>query len=290
MKNWLLYFFAVLVVTAAVPFAAEKTAVSDPVPKITVLRGSEVKEISAEEFALCVLIAEGGSLPSFEAKKALAVAARSLASYIDFNGYKHSEFDLCSDPDCCLALSDPEQAEEALFAECKNAVDETRGMVLEFDRLPAAALFTYCAGSGTRDNPELGYLCAVAESERCEAHGSELKMDYSAFSEAIPGISSCTSEELLQSSFIAYDASGKCSFGVFNGVCIGAEELASSLSLPSAEFNISFDEEEAVITCYGEGSGFGLNLCGAERMAESGKSFSEIIALYYPELNLNKIY
>lgn len=290
MKNWLLYFFAVLIITAAVPFAAEKAAVSDPIPKITVLRGSEVKEVSAEEFALCVLIAEGGSLPSFEAKKALAVAARSLASYIDFNGYRHSDFDLCSDPECCVALSDPEQASVELLAECRNAVDETRGMVLEFERLPAATLFTYCAGSGTRSDPEFSYLCAVAESERCDKHVSELKTDYSAFSEAIPELSSCTPEELLKSSFIAYDASGKCSFGVFNGVCIGAEEIASSLSLPSAEFKISFEEKEAVITCYGEGSGFGLNLCGAERMAESGKSFTEIIAFYYPKLNLNKIY
>lgn len=290
MKNWLLYFFAVLVIAAAVPFAAEKATVSDPVPRITVLCGSEVKELSAEEFALCVLVAEGDSLPSFEAKKALAVAARSLASYIDFNGYKHSDFDLCSDPECCVALADPGQAEKTLLDECESAVAETRGEVLEFERLPAAALFTYCAGSGTRDNDEFEYLCAVAEDERCERHGNELKIDYPALSQAIPGLSACTPEELVQNSFIAYDASGKCSFGVFNGACISAETLASSLSLPSAEFKILFDDEDAVITCFGEGSGFGLNLCGAERMAESGKSFAEIIGFYYPKLTLNKIY
>ena len=290
MKNWLLYFFAVFAITVTVPFVSEKAAVADPVPKITFFSGGEIKELSAEEFALCVLAAESELACSFESKKALAVSARSLAAYIDFNGYKHQEFDICSDPECCLRIADPDSLSQPIYEECKKAVEETRGEVFQFERLPAAALFTYCAGSGTRASTELSYLCAVSEPQGCDVHITEHSFSFSQIASALPELSSCTPEQLVKNSFIAYDASGKCSFGVFNGICLDASSLASSLSLPCSEFIFSFTENGAEITCFGAGNGFGLNLCGAERMARAGKDYDEIISFYYPNLKLNKIY
>ena len=77
MKNWLLYFFAIIISIFSVSALSSRVYGENSTPKISVLRDGEVTEITVEEYALCVLLHEQESLKSIESKKALAVAARS---------------------------------------------------------------------------------------------------------------------------------------------------------------------------------------------------------------------
>ncbi len=290
MKQWLLYFFAVVAITALVPVAANRACAPDSQPKLTLLSGSEVTEITAEEFALGLLLSEGEALASQEAKQAFAAVARSIACNIAYRGYRHADFCLCSDPACCPALADPESVSAEYLKECTLAVEATRGQALRFEGLPAATPFTYCAGSGTLAHSELAYLVSVAEPSPCTDHGTQLKISYARLKEAFPRLAELGNGQISENSVAVYDSMGKCSFCLLGGEYIGAADLKAALSLPSSQFSLAFGDGEISFECFGQGDCLGLSLCGAEKMAQDGKTAEEILAFYFPKLELSKIY
>ena len=60
------------------------------------------------------------------------------------------------------------------------------------------------------------------------------------------------------------------------------EEVRCRLNLPSACFEYEIQNNKILFTCYGEGHGVGLSLYGANAMAESGKTWQEILLWYFP--------
>lgn len=280
MKNWLVYFLAVVVGVTFLPIAASKTVAAKEIPTIIVGTDGEKTEIDVEEYTLRLLLASGGDLTEPEAMKSLAVSARSCAMYLSYYGCKHEEFDVCSDKNCCFPLGDAETAEPEFYNECKTAVDETFGEILTYNSLPAMALFTLCSGSSTADCEEFEYLTAVSEAARCEVHITEKTVE----SEKI------TPDSLKINSCLVYDSAGKCDFAVIDGKLIDGADLMAVLSLPSAEILLETNENNVVAKAYGIGHGYGLNLCGAEMKAKEQNGYDEILKYYFPKLSLNKIY
>lgn len=290
MKNLLLCFFAVLLSISLLPIAASKTVAADPVPMMTVSLDGNITEMTVEDYTLMALLGEGAECESRQSKLSLAVAIRSCAIYATNFGLKHKEFAFCDDSGCCFALVDPKDAQSDALTECTAAASETFGQILTHDSEPALALFTLCAGSGTRDNRDFPYLTAVTESEKCDLHKFETSVEMS--SVAYFAVINETGEEdnIKNNSCLVYGTNEKCEFGVFGGKMVSGEELAALLGLPSTEFELFFRNENAEAVSYGVGNGYGLNLCGAERMAKENFGFAEILEFYYPELKLKKIY
>ncbi len=279
MKNWLLYFFVFSVLSLCVPFGA-KSVMGGSVPVVTLLIENEIQEMDIEEYTLKALLSQGEGTESADGKRALAVAIRSEAYYLSVYGLKHNDFDVCDQKECCLKLGSIEDHSEEYYNQCKSAVEETRGRVLVYDSKPALSLFTLCSGSGTAPCQDYPYLTAVSEESVCEEHITEKSFNKSEFDFSLSESDCC----------LVYDGWKKCVFGVLDGKYMSNNELKAMFSLPSDEFFIEAHGETIEIKAYGAGNGFGLNLCGAEKMSKSGKSYEEILGFYYPKLELIYIY
>lgn len=286
MKYWLIYFLCISLTVGGSLFAADRLFEKNEVPALSVLIDSEICEISAEEFAVRVLIALGDGCKEAENKKAVAVAARSCAAYIARFGCKHDGFDLCDDGNCCFALGDPFYTEADFLAECVDAVKETHGLCLTFDSTPAMALFSPCNGSGGVDCKEFPYIIAVAEKERCNLHITERAVDYSFLETELD----CGKEEIISNSALIYDDNQKCRFAILGGKYFEGSHIKDLLNLESEEFTLALEADCVTAKSYGVGNGLGLSVCGGDRLARKGFCFEDILKNYYPNLELNKMY
>lgn len=282
MKNLTLYFLAVLIAVISLPIAAKRSVANEGVPKITVHYNDSVIELDVEEYVLRVIACELYDIEQEETLKSLAVSVRSSAVYITLFGCKHAGFDVCDDRNCCFPLADLSKIDENDLKRAENAVDSTRGLALTVDELPAMALYCGCASSGSVDNSEFGYIVGVSENIACETHKTELELESEVFFELIgstPDGHYC----------LVYGENNKCDFAVINGRVVEGSEFSKLLGLNSTEIVIE-EGETVVCRSNGLGHGYGLSLCGAERMASVGLGFENILEFYFPRLLLNKIY
>ena len=75
-----------------------------------------------------------------------------------------------------------------------------------------------------------------------------------------------------------------------NTVCTG-DQFRDALSLPSAAFTITAvpdDSRSVLITTTGKGHGLGMSIRTAERMAEEGKTYEEILGHFFEGADLRK--
>ena len=75
-----------------------------------------------------------------------------------------------------------------------------------------------------------------------------------------------------------------------NTVCTG-DQFRDALSLPSAAFTITAvpdDSRSVLITTTGKGHGLGMSIRTAERMAEEGKTYEEILGYFFEGTELRK--
>lgn len=283
MKNWVIYFLCVMLGIGLVPLGA-KHAMGESNPEIRVEYKGEIIDMPMDEFVLRILVAQSDYCKSFETKKALAVAARSCGMYLSVFGCKHEDFDACDKADCCFALGETEGFDETLIQQCERAINDTKGMVLTYNSLPAMAVFHLCSGSGTDNCNEFEYLSPVAEENPCTWHVYEETRDFSDLEQL--GID----KTQLENSVLVYNDNKKCDFAVINGKSVSASEITEMLDIKSSEFNIEYSDNQIIIKGFGIGNGYGLPICGGEKMAQKGKDYAEILQNYFPYLELNKIY
>ena len=280
MKNFSLLFLVFALVVAAMPFVADATIEKSDVITVSVcFSDGRIEDIELEDYVMRVLAAREGEVTELEAKKAFAVAARSIGTYFATFGCKHTDFDCCDSGECCVELAPVGNASEGT----QNAVRETNGQYLETDKAPALALFTLCASSGTVQSDEFDYLIPVASGERCEKHKTEKSFTDDEILSLFP-------EARKEMRFYAvYGENNKLSFAIFNGKQINGVLIASTFGLKSSEITIERTDGGVVTASYGVGHGVGLDLCNAERLATDGVYYKKILEIYFPRLNLKVI-
>lgn len=69
---------------------------------------------------------------------------------------------------------------------------------------------------------------------------------------------------------------------------VTGNDIREALGLRSADFDISYEGDEVVITTRGYGHGVGMSQYGANAMAAAGSTWQEIIAHYYPNCRIEK--
>jgi hypothetical protein len=279
MKKYLMMFVALFVVVSLFPVVISKSVLADKQPTLRVLTDEGVQEMTVEEYTLRLILAGSDDTTERETMKALTVAARSCAVYLSCYGCKHEDFDVCSDGNCCFSLDCDVDTDSERYVMARECLDETQGLTLCVDKLPAMALYTLCAGSGTGDCEEFCYLASVPEPERCETHKTEYRLDESVFT-----------LDTLQDACIVYGNNQKCEFAVIDNRLVDGRELQSLLDLPTREVILTPEADGVRCVCYGVGHGYGLNLCGANKKAQEGMGFCEILKYYYPELSLTNEY
>ena len=83
-------------------------------------------------------------------------------------------------------------------------------------------------------------------------------------------------------SLTVYGEDGRLSRAVIYGVSVTGRELRSLFGLKSTAIYISESENGLVFTTYGSGHGVGMSQYGAELNAIEGRSYREILEIYYP--------
>ena len=280
MKNFSLLFLVFALVVAAMPFVADATIEKSDVITVSVcFSDGRIEDIELEDYVMRVLAAREGEVTELEAKKAFAVAARSIGTYFATFGCKHTDFDCCDSGECCIELAPIGSASEGT----QNAVRETNGQYLETDNAPALALFTLCASSGTVQSDEFDYLIPVASGERCEKHKTEKSFTDDEILSLFP-------EARKEMRFYAvYGESNKLSFAIVGGKQIDGAVISTALGLKSKEITITPTENGIKAISYGVGHGMGLDLCNSERLALDGVYYKKILEIYFPRLNLKVI-
>lgn len=249
-----------------------------------------------EEYLRGVVSKEMSPSYPLEALKAQAVAARSFALK---NRGRHVKegYDLCSTTHCQIYIG------VANFDSVNRAVDETRGEVLVYKEKIVDTNFHADSGGMTENVGEVWgtatpYLVAVREIIQL-AKPWTVKVtakDFSSrFGENFGDIKSIKLSKLT----IGKSANDRTSSGrVKSAQIVGSKktltitgnDLRRKFSLPSTLFDMKLEGDEIIFTGYGSGHGVGMSQVGARDYAGKGWSYTKILAHYYKDTKLKKLY
>ena len=73
-------------------------------------------------------------------------------------------------------------------------------------------------------------------------------------------------------------------------VTMTGNDLRRKFSLPSTLFDMTINGDEIIFTGFGRGHGVGMSQVGARDYAGSGWDYNKILAHYYTDTRLKKLY
>ena len=208
-------------------------------------------------------VVQAESLPgtSLEALKAQAVVTRS---YFVAGRGRHADFDFC-DLTHCQFLREP----PVLQSPATVAAIATKGLIINFEDKPIAAMFTRSCSGATRTPADIGipangypYFSVVCDF--CSKN--PLRWTRTA--------SPQDAELLKDHNEVARLAVGK--------------RLGWS-AVPSDTFVVRHAQGEIVLEGVGQGHGIGLCQRGASAMAQRGADFREIVLHYFPNTTITQL-
>ncbi|MCR4430221.1 MAG: stage II sporulation protein D [Tepidanaerobacteraceae bacterium] len=262
----------------------------------------EARIVDMEEYVVGAVAAS--MPPEFprEALKAQAICCRTLAAKRAriFGGSgcrRQQEFDVCSDPDHCQGFLDEDERQkiwhscyEEYTEKIRQAVDETRGMVLVYNDNPIEAVFHPACGGYTEDSENVwgnrvSYLRRV-ECIYCKDSPywkttrtfsiRELKKrlginfdDHQVDKIEIPG--------LIHK--ISSTAAGRIKSVKIGDMLFDGDEVRNLLNLPSTRF--AWKVSSVSFQVMGMGHGLGMCQYGARGMALLGFPVDEILKFYF---------
>lgn len=250
-----------------------------------------------EEYVAAVLTAESGDFENAEARKAMAVAARTYA--VRFRG-QHSRdgFDFCDTTHCQVF------GWKAASAAIRAAVEATSGQILRFQNKPASTFYHQNCGGKTATAKEVWpsvtepYLTSHADTY-CQARGTlrwESTIHVADLDRALRASGLTTPARWNAVEIASRSESGRARRLKLLG--------SSDVPMSASTFRFAVDRQLGwdkirsdlyevrgagdQIIFSGRGSGHGVGLCqtGAEEMAREGKSYREILSFYYPGTEL----
>lgn len=267
---------------------------------LRVLRGDTVESMDLGTYLVGVVRAEMPASFAPEALKAQTVAARTYTLYKMRQGGNHGDTaDLCTDPGCCQAYLEETQARhnwgtqaDAYEQKIEDAVRSTDGQAILYGGEPILAVFHSSSAGKTRAAGEvwvndLPYLQAVDSPETGETipnYYSRVELSTEEFRRQVQALwpeADLSGEVEGWLSQAVTDEAGSVETLCVGGVRVKGAELRSALGLRSACFTWEVQGEQLVFFVTGYGHGVGLSQYGANRMAESGAGWQEILTHYY---------
>lgn len=250
-----------------------------------------------EEYVAAVLVAESGDFENAEARKAMAVAARTYA--VRFRGQHAKEgFDFCDTTHCQVF------GWKAASTAIRAAVEATSGKILRFQDKPASTFYHQNCGGKTATAKEVWpsvtepYLTSHADTY-CEARGTlrwESTIRVADLDRALRASGLKTPARWSGIEIASRSESGRAQRLKLLGsgdvpVSASTFRFAVDRELGWDKIRSDFYELRAAggqIIFSGRGAGHGVGLCqtGAEEMAREGKSYREILSFYYPGTEL----
>lgn len=286
--------------------ATETQPVSyDAETTITVLDGTETRELTLEAYLTGVLLGE--MPPSFDeaALEAQAVASRTFVLRQQ-QAPKHENADVCTESSCCQAYCSPEAAREKLgdassqYAEkMRAAVEATDGLVITYGGQLIDAVYFSCSGGATEAavavwGGDVPYLQSVESpgEEDCARYEDTVTLDAEEVRQTL--LSAAPEAELdggpeTWFGSVTYTDGGGVDTMVIGGVPFSGTQLRSLFSLRSARFTVETAGETVTFDTLGYGHRVGMSQYGAEAMAEAGSDFREILQHYYTGVEITDL-
>ena len=235
-----------------------------------------------------------------EALKAQSVAARSF-SLASRGRHAGEGYDLCTTTHCQLYTGTAAEKTASTAA-----VRATRGEVLTYGGRPIEALFHTDSGGMTENSEDVWgshvpYLRAVRDAQTKTLPWTktitraDLERKLAAKGHHIGKVRSIALSPLaIGRAAKDRTASGRVKTMTVKGTK-GAATLSgttwrSLLGLKSTLFDAKLTKDAVTFTGYGSGHGLGISQWGAKRLAESGKSYADILHHYYTGTTLQQLY
>lgn len=255
-----------------------------------------VNIVPVDDYLLSVVPEEMPTDWPAEALKAQSVAARSFA--LKSRGRHAAEgYDLCTTTHCQLykGIASEKTASTA-------AVRATRGEVLTYGGQPIEALFHTDSGGMTESSEDvwgnpIPYLRAVRDTPlgtmpwTKTMSTADLEKKLAAKGHNIGRLRAIELSPLAVGR-AAKDrtASGRVRAmtvtGTKGSVTLSGNAWRSLLGLKSTLFSAKLTKDSVTFTGFGAGHGLGISQWGAERLAETGKSYADILHHYYTGVTL----
>ncbi len=267
---------------------------------ITVLTADgSLLQMPLEEYVLGVVLAEMPAEFEKEALKAQAVVARTYALRRAILRDRHPDGAVCTSSACCQAHLTRQAyldtyGDEADIDKISQAVVDTHGLVLHYQNELAEATYFSCSGGRTEDaaavwGEDIPYLQAVDSpgEEHAENHTATLFFTADRFQQLLGRALQGSPENWLGQ--MQYTTGGGVSLAFIGGIGYGGTLLREKLGLNSTAFTLRAEDGGIAVTTRGKGHRVGMSQYGADAMALSGSSYSQILSHYYPGTRIDKM-
>ena len=257
------------------------------------LSDGTVTQMDLEDYILGVTIGEMPASFDPEALKAQAVVARTFAMHNLQNPYKHEGFSVCTDSNCCQCYCAPdtyvEQGGDPTVY--RQAAEATAGQVLIYEGQIIESTYFSCSGGRTEDaqavwGASVPYLQSVESpgEEHAEHYMDTVSFTAEQFEQLLGYDFAGMPGQWIQN--VSYTPGGGVDTIQISGHSLTGTQMRKKLKLNSTAFVISAVGDRITITTKGFGHRVGMSQYGADAMAVQGKTFSEILAYYYPGTQL----
>jgi stage II sporulation protein D len=251
--------------------------------------GRKPTTIPVEVYVARVLAGEGEPRAADAAQQALAVAIRTYAS---MNQGRHGRdgYDLCDTTHCQVVRSSSSLSRRAALV--------TAGQVLLHEGRPAELFYSASCGGRTavastvwRGMPEYPYLISVQDHVHADDVPWTLELTERTLLLALSKVG-FSGQKLLAISVDERTGSGRVGRLHLHGLRPSEisgqafREAVGPATLRSTDFSVRRIARGYRFTGRGFGHGVGMCVIGAGRLAARGESAAEILALYYPGLQL----
>lgn len=250
----------------------------------------EIKNIELEDYIVGVVAGEMPASFNEEALKAQAIASRTYAMYKMKNS--NGTYDLVTDKTNQVYITEDKMKSlwqenfDYYFEKIKRAVYDTKDLIMTYNGDIILSLYFARSNGKTEDaiavfgsNEE--YLKSVESPE--ESLTSEVTISKDKFCNKLN--ISC---DAINISNVLKSSSGRINSLNINGKTFKGTEIRTLFDLKSTDFDITIDSEIKFIT-KGYGHGVGMSQYGANKLAQNGKNYEEILKHYYQNINIEKI-
>ena len=250
----------------------------------------EIKNIELEDYIVGVVAGEMPASFNEEALKAQSIASRTYAMYKMKNS--NGTYDLVTDKTNQVYITEDKMKSlwqenfDYYFEKIKKAVYDTKDLIMTYNGDVILSLYFARANGKTEDaiavfgsNEE--YLKSVESPE--ESLTSEVTISKDEFCNKLN--ISC---DAINISNVLKSSSGRINSLNINDKTFKGTEIRTLFDLKSTDFDITIDSEIKFIT-KGYGHGVGMSQYGANKLAQNGKNYEEILKHYYQNINIEKI-
>jgi stage II sporulation protein D len=176
-----------------------------------------------------------------------------------------------------------------------RAVEETKDMILTYDRKPINATFFSTSNGYTENadeywNVKIPYLISVPspwDISLSPRYQEKVAINYKTVQQKL-GVASISSSSSQKTGMKILETSTghRVKSISIGGKLFTGREVREKLGLASSQFEWKWRGEQIEFTTYGFGHGVGLSQWGAQGMALAGKSAEDIVKYYYKGISI----